>query len=163
VQPASPSPRVSVLRALSRALHGRCPACGLSRVFIDRFRSERRCDACGWWFERGEGHWIGGSEINMIATFWTACPLFIAVNLAFGLSWLSMVLAGAFTVGFSLAIYQPSRCLFIAFDYLVDPRYDPRDGGGDGGDDGPGGPDSGPRIPPLGTRAPEGGNFASRR
>jgi uncharacterized protein (DUF983 family) len=141
-----------------RALRGKCPACGLSPVFLARFRSERRCDACGWFFERGEGHWIGGSEINMIATFWTACPLFIGANVAFGFSWISLVLAGAFTVAFSLAIYRPSRCLFIAFDYLVDPRYDPSDGG-PGGD--PDHPDH-PGVPPLGTRAPEGGNFASR-
>jgi len=150
VQPAAPSDRVSAWRALSRALRGVCPACGLTRVFLHRFRSERRCDACGWWYERGPGHWIGGSEINMIVTYWTTCLIFITANLIVGFSWISLVLAGGFTIAFSVAIYRPSRGLFIALDYLVDPHYDPTEGE----DDAPGNPHAGPGVPPLPTRAP---------
>jgi len=155
---SAPLHRASVWRALSRALHGLCPACGLSPVFLHRFQSERRCDACGWLFERGDGHWIGGSEINMIVTFWTACPLFIAASLTLGFSWGILVLAGAFTVAFSLAIHRPSRCLFIAIDHLFDPRPDPSDDGGDG----PGGPATRPGVPPPQRRVPGDGGHTSR-
>jgi len=151
MQPPPPPIRVSVWRALSRALHGTCPACGLAPVFRHRFRSERRCDACGWWFERGAGHWIGGSEINMIATYWAACITFISASAFFGFSWVLLVLAGAFTIAFSLAIHRPSRCLFIACDYLVDPLYDPTDGD----DEGPEDPPPGPGVPPLRTTIPD--------
>jgi len=159
--PPEPSHRVSGWRAFVRALRGLCPARGLSKVFVHRFRSERRCDACGWVFERCEGHWVGGSEINMIVTFWTACPLFIAISLTFGLGWITLVFAGAFTVAFSLAIHRPSRCLFIALDHLVDPRLDPSEGGGDRRS-APLDPPDRPDLPLRLARTPDDGSRASR-
>jgi hypothetical protein len=104
-------------------------------VFIAGFRHRQRCPDCGWLFERGPGHWIGGSEINMFVTFWVASSVFLAINWFVGFSWISLVLAAAFTTGFALLIHRPCRSLYFAFDYLIDPEIDASHGGGDRGDD----------------------------
>ncbi len=123
--PVSPPHRAPVRRALGRALRGRCPACGLGHVFEHGFVRATRCDTCGWLFERGRGHWIGGSEINMIVTYWAACLTFVTITLVWGSSAFTLAAAGAFTVGFSLLIHRPCRCLFVALDHLIDPAPDP--------------------------------------
>jgi len=149
-----PPVRAPASQALLRALRGTCPACGLGRVFHTGFVSEKRCDACGWWFERGPGHWVGGSEVNMLLTYWAACITFITLNVVVGFSWVSLVLAGAFTIGFSLLIYRVSRCLFFALDYLIDPQLDASHGEADG-DDGASPPEA-PLAPTLTPGAPAG-------
>ena len=143
-------------------MRGTCPACGLGRVFHHGFRSEKHCDACGWFFERGPGHWVGGSEINMVITFWASCITFISLNSLVGFSWVSLVLAAAFTITFSLLIYRPSRCVFFAFDYLIDPRIDASHGDeGRGGEPAPDAP-AGPPAPPVRPGVPGGGSRAGQ-
>lgn len=158
----SPSDRAATARVLRRALRGTCPACGLGEIFVRGYHNRNRCDACGWYFERGPGHWIGGSEINMFVTFWVASSLFLVLNWLVGFSWVSLVLAAAFTTGFALAIHRPCRSLFFALDYLIDPRLDASHG--EGGDDGHDGPDVPPAPPPPGLhgRVPGGGDRAGR-
>lgn len=145
--PMSEPPSPTLRTALTRALRERCPECGEGRVFRSHpFQNEDDCDECGWAFERGPGHWLGGSEINMLLTF----PLGIAVSLPLvlmtsGSAW-SLALGAVLTVTLSLLTYRRSRCLFFALDHLLDPVPDrssggppPRDGEEpDGNEPGPG-------------------------
>jgi len=74
----------------------------------------------------------------MIATYWIACIGFITLHRYIELSAVTMVLAGASTVGLSLLTYRGSRSLFVAFDFLADPVPDPGPGPDDDlGDDAP--------------------------
>ena len=165
--PPSPPDRAATSLVLRRALRELCPACGLGKIFISGYANHDRCDACGWYFERGPGHWIGGSEINMFVTFWVASSLFMALTWWVGFSWVTLVLAAVFTTGFALAIHRRCRSLYFAFDYLVDPTIDASHGPGsdDADDDDRGSPDPppGPIVPSLLADLPGGGARADRR
>jgi uncharacterized protein (DUF983 family) len=137
-------------------MRGACPACGLGSIWIAGFRSRHRCDACGWFFERGPGHWIGGSEINMFVTFWVASSVFLVLNWFVGFSWVSLVLAAAFTTGFAFLIHRPCRSVYFALDYIIDPTIDLSHGEGEGDDDGGGDPPPPPLPPGLTHGAPDG-------
>lgn len=153
--------RPSAFVVLGRALRARCPACGEGRIFEHplssplRFRGRATCAACGWRLERGPGHWVGGTEINILATYGIAVPLFTAVVLLFGLSAVTLTATALFTVAFPLLTYRHSRALFFALDYAIDPTPDPSEAG-------PRGPSGDPRDhpepdappPPPAPRAP---------
>ena len=92
------------------------------------------CGHCGWKFERGEGHWIGGSEVHMLASYGIstviAVPVIIFVKPTPLL--LSAVIAGH--VLLSLLLFRFSRALFLGLDYMCDPGApeSPDDGFDDG-------------------------------
>jgi hypothetical protein len=130
-------------------------------VFVRGVESARECDVCGWRFERCLGHWIGGNEINVLATFSAGVATWLACLPIVGLGTASVAIATAVTAAFAVAFYRPSRGLFFALDYLLDPATDPppvsppgasdrdRDGGhGRDGRDPPRGP-SPPARPPA--------------
>jgi uncharacterized protein (DUF983 family) len=144
------SGRPSATRVLFRGLACRCPVCGTGGLFVRGVESVRLCAACGWRFERCVGHWIGGNEINVVVTFsagvvtWLACLPFLGLGAA------SVVVATVVTAIVGVAFYRPSRGLFFALDYLLDPSPDPASGGASGR-----GPGSGPpRDPSPPTPAP---------
>ena len=93
-------------------------------MFAAGLRRASTCSTCAWTFERGEGHWIGGAEINMIATYWVGCLTFLAIHVVFGMSMTSLVAAALFTIAVSLVLYRVSRSLFVALDFLADPVPD---------------------------------------
>src|SRR5262245_28155766 len=126
------SPRRRGIRVMLRGLRARCPACGIGRAFDGGVRSAARCPACGWLFERCPGHWIGGNEINVIATFTTGVVAWIVAALFLGIGTPAAVVATAVTVVFGVAFYRSSRGLFYAIDYLLDPVPDAASPGGDG-------------------------------
>lgn len=107
-----------------RAWQEKCPACGQGRVFERRFQGFRDCQACGWRLLRDDGHWLGGSELNMLVSLPAGLCFCLALGSIFGFKpWVA--LAGGFsTVGFSLWFFRRARCLFYAFDYWVDPQPD---------------------------------------
>jgi hypothetical protein len=89
---------------------------------------------------------VGGNEINVLATFPAGIAAYALAVLAFGAGALSLGVATAATVAFSLAFYRSSRGLYFALDYLIDPVADaegPPGGRADGG-----GPRRGPRERP---------------
>jgi uncharacterized protein (DUF983 family) len=141
--------RRRIARVLRHGFAARCPACGRGRVFAHGVETEAACGVCGWRFERCPGHWVGGNEINVLATFPAGIAAYAVAVLAFGAGALALGLATAATVAFSLAFYRSSRGLYFALDYLIDPSADPApppsaehdddddDGGGRGGRDGP--------------------------
>ena len=119
-----PSARLPARTVLSRGLAARCPACGRGSVFVRGVESARVCPDCGWRLERCHGHWVGGNEINLLATFPVGIAAFAVSALAFGLGPVSVTLATIATGTFSLAFYRSSRGLFFALDYLIDPAPD---------------------------------------
>ncbi len=135
-------PRASVV--LRRGFAARCPACGRGHVFARGVETEAACGVCGWRFERCPGHWVGGNEINVLATFPAGIAAYAVAVLAFGAGALALGLATAATVAFSLAFYRSSRGLYFALDYLIDPVPDAA-GPSSTDRDGPGG---GPRERP---------------
>jgi uncharacterized protein (DUF983 family) len=131
--------RPRVVRVLRHGLAARCPACGRGRVFARGVETEAACGVCGWRFERCPGHWVGGNEINVLATFPAGIAAYAVAVLAFGAGTASLVFATAATVAFSLAFYRSSRGLYFALDYLIDPVADAAPPSADRGDrrDGP--------------------------
>jgi hypothetical protein len=87
---------------------------------------------CGWRLVRGEGHWIGGAEINLVATFLAGMAVSGGLVVLLGFGWPALVLGGAFMVAYSLRTQRHSRSVFYALDYLVDPVPDPDPTGGPG-------------------------------
>ena len=125
--------RPSPVTAIARGLGGRCPACGCGHVFrkgtasapLSPVASARACEVCGWRFERCDGHWVGGNEVNLLAAF-TAGVFAWAIAAAFlGLTPAAAWIATAATGIFSIASYRRCRCVFFALDYLLDPEPDP--------------------------------------
>jgi uncharacterized protein (DUF983 family) len=130
--------RPRALEVLRRGLAARCPACGRGHIFARGVETRAGCGVCGWRFERCPGHWVGGNEINLLATFPAGIAAYGVVVLAFGAGATSLVLATAATVAFSLAFYRSSRGLYFAMDYLIDPTADAPPSPSDrGGRDGP--------------------------
>jgi uncharacterized protein (DUF983 family) len=125
-------------RVLARGFAARCPACGRGRIFRGWIETEVACRRCGRLFERCPGHWIGGAEIDLVASFAFGVAAFVPAALFLGLGPPAAIVATAATGVFSLAFYRPSRGLFIAIDYLLDPAPDVAPepfGDGDGGGD----------------------------
>lgn len=140
-------------RVLVRGLASRCPACGEGRVFVRGVQSARVCAVCGWRLERCLGHWVGGNEINALVTFTAGITVYVGAALAYGLGPVSVWIATVFTGAFGVAFYRPSRSLFFALDYLLDPDPD-SESGPPPSDRGGGGPERNvpPPDPPRGPR-----------
>lgn len=121
----SPAP-IRPLTALSRGLRERCPRCGVGDVFAASrgLEGRRDCAACGWRLVRSDGHWIGGAEINICATFVVGVLVAGAALFAFGNEPLVYAAGALFVTAFGLAAQRRSRALFFAVDYLIDPLAD---------------------------------------
>ena len=111
-----------------------CPACGKGRLYRRFFVRKDICGHCGWKFERGEGHWVGGSEVHMFATYgistMLAVPAFIFLRPTPLL--VCAVIAGHIIL--SVLLFRYSRATFLCFDYMLDPEvpHNPDDGFDDG-------------------------------
>ncbi|MFQ5845844.1 MAG: hypothetical protein ACE5JG_12750, partial [Planctomycetota bacterium] len=141
-------PRVKAV--LGRARRLLCPVCGRGRIFLRGLRRADRCGGCGWRFERCAGHWVGGSEVHMFATFGVGALLLMPLVVLFCHSTLALTLAMAVHTALSVWLYRYSRAFFLALDYLVDPSRE--GGGGDGGREAAPGPAGAP--PPSGGGVP---------
>jgi len=113
----------------------RCPRCGSGRLFRSFFVREERCNHCEWQYERGEGFWVGGSEVHMFASYGVSVVLFIPMLVILGSTPAAQAAAILGHVVFSLALFRLSRAVFIGFDYYLDPdpvAPDDDDGGNEG-------------------------------
>ena len=128
-----PEARAPAAVVLRRALRDRCPACGVGSVFGGTWRSAESCACCGWALERGEGHWVGGNEVNLLVTFPVSVAVCALPAIALGPSFWTATAGGVLALVLGIAAHRPSRCLFFALDYLVDPAADAR-GPGDPGE-----------------------------
>jgi len=118
---------------LHRVIRLRCPACGKGHLFRRYFVRKDLCGHCGWEFERGHGHWVGGSEVHMFASYGLSIFLFLPVLLFADPTpaLLTTVIVGHLAL--SLLLHRYSRALFLAVDYLVDPADPPQGDDGEGG------------------------------
>ena len=125
-------PHLSVL--LGHAWRLRCPACGVGPVFARGFRRAEDCSACGRRLDLDEGHWLGGAEVLMAASWgfgmFVLCPIVFFADLPDG----AVHGLGAAHLGLSVALFRTSRAVFLALDYAVDPSDD-RPQGPPGADD----------------------------
>ena len=124
--------RPSFRAAVKRVVTLRCPACGGGRLYRRYFVRAERCTKCGWIHERGEGHWVGGSEVHMFASYLFSVVLFGPVVVLSGFSTTGCAVAVAGNIAFSLLFHRYSRAIFLVLDYCVDPdpaRRDDDDGG----------------------------------
>ena len=129
---------------LARAVRLRCPACGKGALFHRYFCRTETCDSCRWRFERGEGHWVGGSEVHMILSYVVSVVICIPLLIVLGRTPAAMAGVIALHVALSLVAFRYSRSFFLAVDYYIDPGAPPpRD------DDDDGEPIIRPRTPPT--------------
>ena len=131
----------------------RCPACGKGRLFRRYFVRAEECGHCDWRLERGTGHWVGGSEVHMFASFGLSVIVFGPVVALSGFSRGAIVAAMVGHVVLSLALFRYSRAFFLCMDHYFDPVAEKSDD-----------PDSGPGcgellIPP---RSPGGARHPRR-
>ena len=143
--PMSGAPTLAT--ALRRAARLACPACGRGAVFARPFVRAETCGRCGWRFERGEGHWVGGAEVHMFASYLLSVVFCVPMLFLFGRTPLVMGLVMAGHVVVSLLVFHLSRSLFLGIDYWIDPATAP---GGDDDDREGGGVR--PRTPPSPAR-----------
>jgi uncharacterized protein (DUF983 family) len=129
---------------LARVARLACPACGKGPVFARFFVRAECCERCRWRFERGDGHWVGGSEVHMFASYLLSVLVCFPVLLVAGPTPLAMVLVIAGHVAVSLAVFRWSRSLFLGLDYYFDPAAPPREDDRDEGERSP----ASPRTPP---------------
>ncbi len=118
--------------ALARVVKLRCPACGKGRLFRRYFHRAEECGHCDWRFERGCGHWVGGSEVHMLASFGLSVIVFGPVVALGGFSQGAIFVAMVGHAVLSLALYRYSRAAFLCMDHYFDPvaeKSDDRDDG----------------------------------
>lgn len=130
---------------------GSTPSGGLAARFAAAFGHAPACAACGWAFDRGPGHWVGGNEVNLLLTYPLCVAAFAVPAVAIGPSFWTAAAGGAAALAIGFLAHRPSRCLFFAIDYLFDPddtppaRRDDPPGDDRGRDAGPSA--GGPRPP----------------
>jgi len=111
-------------RVLRRAMGRRCPSCGAGDVFTSWFKMRERCPVCHWWFERGDGYFIGATCVNILAA--EAVP-FVFYVLVLVFTWpaarwlLAGVGAAVLAVITPLMLYPFARMLWLAIDLIVRP------------------------------------------
>jgi uncharacterized protein (DUF983 family) len=113
-----------VRRVLSRAIRMRCPSCGQAQAFASWFRMLDRCPVCHFWFERGEGYFIGATCVNMVAAIVIPAIVYVVVLLATWPNppWLAAsLLAVALAVLIPVAFYPFARVIWLALDLVFRP------------------------------------------
>ena len=122
--------RPSLKRMCVRIARQRCPRCGKGAIFESFFVRTEQCSHCEWVYERGEGFWVGGSEVHMFASYGVSVVLFMPLLIILGST--PEVQAGVIFghIVCSLLLFRLSRATFIGLDYFVDPGVVGGDGGG---------------------------------
>lgn len=114
--------RVTRRRILLRGLLHRCPNCGGDTIFRGLFRTNERCERCGFLVEREEGFFLGAMAINYAVT---ALPL-IAVFVLVFMSRISVPLAMGIVIGWGIIVpiifYRSSKSLWMMLVYFFEPR-----------------------------------------
>lgn len=115
-------PGISYSTALSRGLALRCPQCGTGKLFRNPILMHRRCDACGFVYERAPGFFLGSAYVNYGFTVLSLTMLYIGLHYGAGLSnravtpWLV-----AYFLTVPLMFFRYARSLWLAMDCFYDP------------------------------------------
>ena len=120
---------VSPRSRLRMILGGRCPECGVGRIFRDWLRMHERCPRCGYRFEHEPGYFTGA----MYFSYAIAVPI-LAAGVIAGKLWLvpqwslPRILALTWVLFLPLVpgVFRWSRILFIYMDRLIDPEGEAR-------------------------------------
>ena len=118
-------------RILRSGVRGRCPRCGVGRLFTSYLKITDRCDACGLGFA---GHDVGDGPV---------VPAILVIGgIVVGLAWMMEVtfqpplwvhalLWGPLTLGLSLGILPLLKGLSVALQFrLRSTEEEPKPGGG---------------------------------
>jgi uncharacterized protein (DUF983 family) len=111
-------------RVLARALRMRCPSCGQAAAFTSWFHMRDRCPVCHFFFERGDGYFIGATCINLVAAIILPAMAY-AVVLA--VTWPNAAWLGAAIAAIVLAVLVPvlfypfARIIWLALDLVIRP------------------------------------------
>jgi uncharacterized protein (DUF983 family) len=137
-----PRTTATAWRYFCRAMRLRCPACGVSAIFIplsrvrklrDWFTPLDGCPRCGYPYEREPGYYlIPIWAINYGVGSIVGLLIYVLLEWKFSLPiWqlLAAVLIPVFL--FSLLFARHSKALFLALDLFFDPHE--KEGGNDGG------------------------------
>ncbi|MCA9319963.1 MAG: DUF983 domain-containing protein [Planctomycetes bacterium] len=105
-----------------RAMQLVCPVCGRGKPFIGWFRMNRRCDDCGYVYDREPGYFLGSIYFNYGVTGAIVILWIAAAMLAFEVRELTSLWPPAvFALVFPLWFLRYSRALFMALDLSWDP------------------------------------------
>jgi uncharacterized protein (DUF983 family) len=127
----APPLRVTRWQIVQRGLLHRCPNCGGDTVFRGLFKTNARCERCGFLVEREEGFFIGAMAINYAIA---ALPLIVVFVLVF-MNRIGVPLAIGIVIGWGTIVpilfYRSSKSLWMALVYFFDPRALPANQAGD--------------------------------
>ncbi len=138
--------RPSLKSTLTRILRLKCPRCGRGKIYARPFLRADRCTNCAWQYERGEGYWVGGSEVHMFVSYGLSVILCVPFLVIFDASLAAKIGVIVGHMVLSVAVFHFSRATFLGLDYLIDPG-DPKQTDGDDPNDG-----NGDRLPIKPTR-----------
>lgn len=111
----------------SRLLHGvltlRCPVCLEGRVFRGWFEAERRCGACGFFFSRESGYFLGSVYLGYGAALALMLALWFLLSRVLGMGWDPRVLAIllATVLVFPVWFFRYARMLWMTLDLWLNP------------------------------------------
>ena len=118
VEPAFGAPRVR--RIAGRALRLRCPRCGREPLYVGWFRMHERCAACGLWYEREQGYFVGAIYVNYAVTVLVAAGTVLVLDWTVGLTLTAQLAIGvALGALVPLLFFRYARSLWLSLDYLV--------------------------------------------
>lgn len=108
-----------------RAIRLRCPRCGEGRLYrsIVSIKMNKRCANCNLQFERESGFFLGAIYINygLTAAIVTVGYMVLLVTRALPHDQIKFVTLSVAVI-FPLLFFRHARSLWLAFDFMVDPR-----------------------------------------
>ncbi len=121
----------SAAATVRSGLRGRCPRCGVGRLFTSYLKITERCDACGLGFA---GHDVGDGPVVPAILIIGGIVVGLAwmVEVAFQPPlWIHALLWGPLTLGLSLGMLPLLKGLSVALQFrLRSTEEEPRPGGG---------------------------------
>jgi uncharacterized protein (DUF983 family) len=130
-------PPPSAWRFIRRAMHLRCPECGISPIFVplrnvrnlfDWFTPLDGCPRCGYAYEREQGYFllaVWGLNYGLVAATGLFVGLFIQHRYNPRL-WSPLWLWLAFMPVMSFLLARHAKALFLAMDHYFDPHVTTR-------------------------------------
>jgi uncharacterized protein (DUF983 family) len=108
-----PARPVSMRQAAERALRGRCPRCGLGKLFRSYLKQVDQCSACSESFGAIRAD-DAAPWLTIIVVGHIFLPLAFLIDLGFLPAWAAALTMAGFFAVLSLAILPKAKALFIA-------------------------------------------------
>ncbi|HEU0168981.1 MAG TPA: hypothetical protein VFS62_14480 [Chloroflexota bacterium] len=111
-------------RVLGRAMRRECPSCGQGGIFTSWLSTVDRCPRCNWFFERGDGYFIGATCVNLVIAEVIPFAWFI-VTLVITWPHANWNVAGlgaiVLAIGMPILCYPWARMIWLAVDLVIRP------------------------------------------